>query len=377
MLALTALVVHTAILTGTPPIHRPATTDTSKTTANVTVRFDDRHHRVAVTVGPFDVPPSMGMGGMDMMMMMHRAESLVGAFDWPATRDLHGISLEVLDARGAPLPRRLLHHTYMVNVDRRQLVYPIMERTFSFGEETSDFDVPATIGMPMMKGQRMGIVIMWNNETGHEVDGVYVRYTFLLNPRRQTPPPMQVMPFFVDSHMVIGALDTFSVAPGGRTLTRDFSVPISGRLIAASGHLHDHALRMRLVDVRNGHVLVTVKARRDSLGHTLAVSRELPGLWGRGPHLIAGRQYRLVVQYDNPTPDTLFGAMGMMGGLFVPDHPADWPAVNRSDPAWQSDVGGMVGAEQLLVAPRVVTAHAAPAKISRRGGFAPAAGGRP
>jgi hypothetical protein len=324
-----------------------AISDTASTASHVVVRLDDRHHRVVVTVGPFMVPATTPMADMDMMTMM-KAESLVGAFDWPAAALFHGVKLAVVDARGDLLPRRLLHHTYMVNFDRRQLVYPIMERPFSFGEETADITTPATIGVPMARGQRMGVIIMWNNETGRDVDGAYVRYTFILNPRHQQPAPMAVMPFFVDSHMTLGGRAGFDVPPGGRTLTSDFTVPISGRLIAASGHLHDHAVRMQLVDVRNGKVLTTVTARRDSSGFVSAVSRELPGLWQRGPHLLAGNPYRLVVVYDNPTRDTLVGAMAMMGGLFVPDRLGDWPAVDPTDPAWRTDMAGFPGAVQAL-----------------------------
>ena len=321
--------------------------DSTSHPSRVDVRLDDRHHQVVVTIGPFRVPATMPMADMDMMTMM-KAESLMGAFDWPKATQFHGVRLAVVDGQGGLLPRRLLHHTYMVNFDRRQLVYPIMERPFSFGEETADITPPATIGIPMQRGQRMGIIIMWNNETGRDVDGAYVRYTFLLNPPHQRPGPMEVMPFFVDSHMTLGGRAGFDVPPGGRIISSDFTVPISGRLIAASGHLHDHALQMQLVDQRTGHVLTTVKAERDSTGHVDGVSRELPGLWRRGPHLVAGRNYRLVVQYDNPTGDTLVGAMAMMGGLFVPDKRGAWPAVDPTNAEWRTDLAGFPGAVQLL-----------------------------
>ncbi len=276
------------------------------------------------------------MSGMDMSTMS-QAESLVGMWVWPATRRFHGVSVEVIDAHGALLPRRLLHHTYMVNFDRRQLVYPILERPFSFGEETQNLTPPATIGLPMINGQHLGIIIMWNNETGRDVDGAFVRYTFQLNPRHQSPPPVDVMPFFVDVHLVIGGADTFSVAPGGRSLSSDFTLPISGHLLAAGGHLHDHAIEVRLDDPRTGRTLVRVRAIRDSLGHVRALTREHPDLWRGGLHLLAGHPYRLVVVYDNPTADTLHAVMGMMGGIFVPDRRHSWPALDETNPDTRAD----------------------------------------
>jgi len=313
----------------------------------VAVNMDSRHDQMTVTIGPFHVPQAPEMMG-DMMMMRTAHESLEGVFAWPVTARFHAVKLEVVDGQGHGLPRRLLHHTYMVNFDRRQLVETISENPFSFGEETEDIAVPATIGMPMQAGMRMGIAIMWDNLTGHDVDGAYVRYTFRLNPRHQRPAPLDVMPFFVDSHNVIGGRDGFDVPPGGLVVTRDFTVATSGHLLAASGHLHDHAVVMRLEDVASGHTLVTVRARRDSTGHTLGVARPVMGLWRNGPHLKAGHPYRLVVVYDNPTPDTLINAMGMMGGAFVPDHMRDWPAVDPRNADYRRDMEGYAGVDSLL-----------------------------
>src|SRR5436853_115393 len=123
--------------------------DTTTRAVPVALTVDDRHHQVDVIVGPFFVPAGMPMRDMDMMNMAQQ-ESLVARFEWPADRRFHAVELAVLDAHGDPLPRRLLHHTYMINFDRRMLAYPLVERTFSFGEETPDLEVPATIGLQML-----------------------------------------------------------------------------------------------------------------------------------------------------------------------------------------------------------------------------------
>jgi len=359
LVAFTTLAVSAPARVAPVPAMR---TDSVGPRPSVEVQTDDSRRHVTVTIGPFHVEQSPDMGEMHDMMMMPRHESLDGVFAWPVTARYHAVKLEVVDARGGALPRRLLHHTYMVNFDRRQLVYPISERPFSFGEETQDIAVPATIGMPMSAGQRMGIVIMWDNLTGHDVDGAYVRYTFGLNRQRQRPAPVDVMPFTVDVHGIIGGADGFDVPPGGRVLTRDFTVAASGHLLAASGHLHDHAVLARIEDLTTGETLVTVRARRDSTGHTLSVTRPIMGLWRSGPHFKAGRPYQLVVVYDNPTSDTLTDAMGLIGGIFHPDHPRKWPAVDPQDPEYQRDMLGFDGVTRLLAEleasrPRVATAQ--------------------
>jgi hypothetical protein len=336
------------------PVKRPPVSDT-----RVAVQVDEQRHTMAVTIGPFHVPQSPMMMG-DMMMMRRNDEALEGAFTWPVTARFHGVKLEVIDSAGHALPRRLLHHTYMVNFDRRQLVDAVAERPFSFGEETEDITTPSALGLPMAAGMRLGIVIMWDNLTGHDVDGAYIRYTFELN-RHRRPAPLDMLPFLVDVNGTYGGPDGFEVPPGGIVLTKQFTVATSGHLLAASGHLHDHAVMIRLEDAASGHVLARVRARRDSVGHTLAVERPIFALWNRGPHLKAGRPYRLVVVYDNPTRDTLINAMGLMAGLYVPDRLRDWPAVDRENPDYRRDKEGFGDVDSLLaVLDSSSTTHLAP-----------------
>jgi hypothetical protein len=199
----------------------------------------------------------------------------------------------------------------------------------------------------MAAGMRLGIVIMWDNLTGHDVDGAYIRYTFALN-RHRRPAPLDMLPFLVDVNGAYGGPDGFEVPPGGRVLTKQFTVATSGHLVAASGHLHDHAVMIRLEDAASGRTLARVRARRDSVGHTLAVERPIFALWNRGPHLKAGRPYRLVVVYDNPTRDTLINAMGLMAGLYVPDRLRDWPAVDPQNADYLKDKEGYGGVDSLL-----------------------------
>lgn len=62
------------------------------------------------------------------------------------------------------------------------------------------------------------------------------------------------------------------------------------------------------------------------------------GILGRGPHLVAGRQYRLVAVYAGSPADSIRGAMGLMGGIFAPDRYERWPKIDRSDPAYLIDL---------------------------------------
>ncbi len=115
---------------------------------------------------------------------------------------------------------------------------------------------------------------------------------------------------------------------------------MSGRLLAASGHLHEHGSSVRLEDAETGDVIVRVEARREPDGTVRNVSRKLFGIFNDGPHLEAHHRYLMVVTYDNPTRDTLSGMMGLMGGLFVPDDVTAWPILDRSDPRYLTDLKG-------------------------------------
>jgi len=307
------------------------------------VRVDSARHTIVVSVGPFHLEPAMPMMHDMAMEHMEGSDSLVQRFDWPMNTLIQGLRLEITDSAGRLLPRRLLHHLNLVNFDRRSLVYPLVERMMGFGQETEDVAVPRSIGMPMTAGQRIGLYVMWDNQTGHALDDVYLRLTFRWAPGNLVPRPISVMPFTIDGHLVPGGHNTFLVPPGGYTQQFDFTFPLSGHLVAAGGHLHNHGLRISLLDRTTGQTVVTVRPRRDSAGQVVGMSRALLALRGEGPYLRAEHQYRLEVEYENPTADTLVGMMGLLVGVFAPDDPAAWPAIDENNLDYQKDIADILG----------------------------------
>jgi len=312
--------------------------------ARLTVTVDSARREVVVSAGPFVIPPRQAdttAMAMDMDQSMRNGEIEAGRFPWPVSRLFRAVELEVTDSLGHPLPRRLLHHLNLINFDRRQLIYPMVERFIGFGQETEDIALPRTAGLPLAQGQRIGLYVMWDNGTGHELDGISVRLTFHWLPRNQQPPPLTVLPLIADAHEVAGGSDGFSVPPGGSVSTVAFTLPLSGHLLGATGHLHDHGLWVRLEDAETGKVIVTVEAKRDSAGRVLGMARHLLALRGEGPHLRAGHRYRLSVAYENPTADTLREVMGFLYGAFVPDVPGDWPALDPTNADYLRDLASL------------------------------------
>jgi hypothetical protein len=344
-LSLPALV----LLVATPtPIHAPTPARPARVVSDppalITVELDSSYSQVVVTVGPFRVPAGMATDDADPMAMAMMQDSCIGQFVWPRAALFHGLRLELLDAHGAALPRSLLHHLRLNNFDRRDLIYPQMEHLVAFGHETENISVPATIGLPMTRGHHVAVVAMWNNVSGHDLESVRLRLTFKLNHRRQSPAPIAVLPFVVNASPLASGM--FDVPPGGVTRDLEFTVPLSGRLLVVGGHLHDQGAWMRLEDAATGREIVTVRPLKDRGGRVVRMSRVL-ALLSRGPHLRAGRLYRLKVRYENATNDTLVG-MGIMGGLFSPDDMRAWPAIDPSDPHYPDYPADICGVRRPL-----------------------------
>ncbi len=307
-------------------------------TAQAWVRVDSAHRALVVTAGPFRLPAaSAPMAGM-AHCMMGDTNLPVARFEWPFDTWVRGARVELVDRRGHPLPRGLLHHLTLENFDRRELVYPVAERLMSLGRETQDISLPRTVGIPMKTGQRLGVWVMWENDTGRELDSVFLRITLRWTAPNQVPRPIDVLPFHVDANLQVLGPNTFDVPPGGVSKVFEFTLPVGGHLLAAGGHLHDHGVSLRLEDGETGKALVTVTAKRDAEGRVLGISRELLAFRGEGPHLRAHHRYRLVVRYDNPTADTLSDVMGIMGGLFAPDDSRSWPPIDPQDSTYAADL---------------------------------------
>jgi hypothetical protein len=344
-LAVTALLATSA--TGlaaalVPPV--PAEHSCGGPDAPLATVVDSAHDTVIITLGPCRVPAmgAMDMGAMSRMAMMSHGpghEDVRVHFRWPADVWMRSFDLQLLDPAGHRLNQATtMHHMELLNFDRRQLVYPLVERVFGMGEETSGAAIPKTVGLPLDAGTDMALYVMWNNHTDHDLEGVTFRLAIRYSPRNLAPRPTIVLPFKADVNIHPGAGDAFDLPPGGGSRWAVFTVGTSGRLLAVGGHLHDFGKELRLEDARNGKVLARVRARRLADGEVTGVTHGRYGVLGRGPHLVAGRPYRLVAVYEGSPADSIRGAMGLMGGIFAPDHYDRWPRLDRRDPAYLIDL---------------------------------------
>ncbi len=325
-----------------PPPTPPALLRRPRGDVTVKVVIDSAKKVVRVKAGPFFLPNMPHMEDHGMMDMGTGALTPVYHFTWPVEGWLRGFDSGVEDSLGRKLPKKLMHHMIGVNYSRRQALYPAAERLFGAGSETADATIPATIGVPMQPGMDLGFYIMWHNETGADMDGVYMTIDLKYSPKNINPRPVEVLPLYMDVNLTIGGTNTYDVPPGRSEKSWDFEIPLNGRLLGYGGHLHDHGVGVRLIDLTSNKVIAQVKAERTSDGTVTGVSRSLPGVRGEGVRLRAGRKYRIIGTYDNPTGRVLKnGAMAHITGIFAPDNPSEWPAIDESNPEYQKDLASL------------------------------------
>jgi hypothetical protein len=309
---------------------------------NFTVRHDPATHEITLRFGPFDLPrmppgiehhASYDAGGHDTPLVK---------FAWPLSGWARGFRVVIRDGNGRTLPVRLLHHLNLLDLERRQLVQPVYERIMALGQETDDVTLPRSVGVRLDSGSVMAVSLAWANSTGEDLTGVILELTVPYLPNNTSPRPRDARPAVLDVGFVAGVSNVFDLDTGRTIHQREFVMPVNGRLLVAGGHLHAMGESLSLIDEATGKVLVTLLPRMDSVGGVLGVSRKLFGVRGDGLKLSAGHRYRVVAVYHNRLGRALaHGGMGVMVGLFAPDDPTQWPAIDRSDPGFLADVAAL------------------------------------
>jgi len=274
--------------------------------------------------------------------MLH-GDDLVRRFEWPCDAWLRGFALRLEDAEGRELPLHWIHHLKVVNFARRQLVYPITERLIAVSRESRDLKLPVSVGIPVRAGDELGVYVMWDPPADAPSHEVFIRIELQWTPVNLLPRPVSALPFQVDVRFAV-ARNTFPVPPGRHEWASEFELPVGGHLLLAGGHLHDYGVSVRLEEAATGKRILNIEARRDSSGRLLGMPRKLLALRGEGLRLKAGQRYRIVAVYDNPTADTIPGAMGIIGGLFVPDDLRRWPAIDVTNADYRLDLELLGGA---------------------------------
>ena len=308
----------------------------AESAAAVNVRVDSQREEVVVTVPGIRIPAAT--------LYSHHPSEKHLPFDWPVDGWLRGYRFDLLASDGRPLPREMLHHAGVANLSRRQLPYPLVERLFAAGRETSPVMLPESLGVPIAAGQQLALYYALANPTETPIEGVTLRISIVCTPAG-AGRPKDVFPLYLDANpMITGGTRAFDIPPGTSVTSALFTLPEGGWLRAAGAHLHDYAVEVRLEDVVTGKVLARLKTKRRADGRLISVASTRFLLKRHGVRLAANHPYRVVGVYENPTsaaiPD---GAMAFIAGPFIPDDPRRWPAIDPADPVFRQDLVEMLG----------------------------------
>lgn len=291
------------------------------------VMDDEENGELVFLLGPLDLPAEAGHGAIAQPPLL---TAIV-----PVDGYLYGYDVQMEDATGQPIDIALLHHINLIDPEHRELFSPIARRLFAASSETPATALPRFLGIPVQKGRRINVSAMFHNPTQTSYTGVRLRVRLSYRARGWLFP-LQVYPVYVEVMGPVGAKD-FDLPPGRSERSWEGSPAIAGRLLAAGGHLHDHAVELRFEDVTANKVLwrsepVVVEGR--------VVETPVGKFWWKGGiGLRPDHTYRLTVVYDNPTGMTLpAGGMGVLGGVFLPRRGASWPALDPTDPLYVADL---------------------------------------
>jgi hypothetical protein len=245
------------------------------------------------------------------------------------------ISADVVDEAGVsvPIASVMLHHvvlaklgvadatcSHFVAYDGTNLSFPV-QRFYAEGEERTALQLPAGYGYPNKARDRWGLVYMLMNHKP-TARTVYIQYTVRYTTGEALTP---VRPYWLDVRNC-RADPKFDVPGGGALFSTysqsvDFTMPESGRIVAAGGHLHGGGLRVELADRTCGTTLFTSEPtwglpvvrpiiHEPGPRHMTALST------ANGIPVQAGDRLRMTATYENSLPHSR--AMGIMMFFLAP-----------------------------------------------------------
>jgi hypothetical protein len=243
-------------------------------------------------IGPIDLPAGAGHH------MVKQPPLVVGTV--PLDGYLYGFEVQMLDGQGQPMTQRVLHHVNLIDPDHRELFSPIARRLFAAGGETQAASMPRILGIPIESGQRLMVSAMFHNPTDVSYPGAALKVTLKYRTKGWFFP-IGVYPVYIDVMGPLGKKD-FDLPEGRFEQSWEGSPMVDGRLLAAGGHLHDHATSLRLEDLTEGKVLWETGPTLDENGRVVGVP--VGKFWWKGGiRLKADHVYQRWPALDPNDPD--------------------------------------------------------------------------
>jgi len=233
---------------------------------------------------------------------------------------LTDMDVRLVDRRGrrVQIDETMLHHVVFKNYSRfvgrkRECRAPNGEAFYGTGEEKQALDLPEGYGYPVRRSDRWRMNVMLMSHSAR-ARNVYVEYVGRIVTGAAARAMKRVVPYWVSAH---GCSSTPSYpvrglgGPGSiDRRSRDWRVPVSGRLVAAGGHLHGGARDLLVEQPRCGGRRLLANTPTygtpDDLVYTARPILHEPGPIGTawfssatGIAVTRGEQLRVTGLYDN------------------------------------------------------------------------------
>jgi hypothetical protein len=262
----------------------------------------------------------------------HMAVTQLADTVWPVPRDGWIIAYHprLVDARGQPVPGRLLHHVAFWNASRSDFLCPNKEEhIFGAGGEMNDWPALPGFGYRVRKGDGIRVNTMFHNPTATDYRQVWLEVTMEFR-TAATAQLQSVYPTWFDAQQCGNS--GYDLAAGRSATTGSFVLKHSGILLGVGGHMHDYGEKLELVNTTQQHPVAVLPAQLDAAGRI--VSMPIVTFLERGGYpLKAGDKLSVTATYRNPSGTVLpAGAMGIVVGYFLPAEDAQMAAYARRRP---------------------------------------------
>lgn len=290
------------------------------------VSLDTGKHELVVELAPLNLPARSG-----------HTEPPAQRVVIPADGWVQGYTVDIIDAGGRALPHELIHHVDLIVPQKRELFSPIMLRLGAAGSETPPVELPKIFGFRVRRGDTLLVATMFHNDTDRDVAGARLVVRLPYVPADSWWHPVTIYPMYLDVMPPAGP-KSYDLPAGHSEQSWEGRPAVGGRILGMGGHVHKFATSLRLTDVTAGRVLWQTTPITDRAGEI--VGMPLKTFWWRlGLRLDPAHTYRLTAVYDNPTGQMIpLGAMGALGGVYLPDHADAWPSVDRAAADYVSDL---------------------------------------
>lgn len=238
---------------------------------------------------------------------------------------LTDMDVRLVDGNGkkVTINQTMLHHVVFKNFSRfvgrkRDCRAPNGEAFYGTGEEKQALDLPQGYGYPVHRGDRwrMNVMLMSHAATTRNV---YVEYTGKIATGADAVGMKRVVPYWVSADGCSSS-PSYPVYGGGKPgsvdrRSREWRVPVTGRLVAAGGHLHGGSKDLQVSQPRcDGRMLFAntpTYGTPDDLVYTARPVLHEPGPIGTrwfasrtGISLHRGEKLRVTGVYDDQYPHT-------------------------------------------------------------------------